>query len=75
MQSYGGGIIKGNCGTRLDHAVVAVGYGTENGVDFWIIRNSWGAGWGEKGYLRILREKEEGPGVCGINMDNTYPTF
>jgi len=51
---YGGGIFEGGCnsdGCSIDHAVVADGYG----ADYWLIRNSWGAGWGEKGYIRLTR--------------------
>jgi len=46
-----------------NHAVTLVGYGTENGVDYWLVRNSWGANWGEAGYFRLAR----GQGTCGIN--------
>ena len=48
FQMYTSGILDSTkCGTSLDHAVAAVGYGTENGVEYYIVRNSWGANWGE----------------------------
>jgi len=63
LHYYSGGIVKDGCGTRLSHAVLMVGYGVENGTQFWIVKNSWGESWGEKGYFRILK----GHGTCGIN--------
>lgn len=74
FQMYTGGILDSTkCGTSLDHAVAAVGYGTENGTDFYIVRNSWGASWGEEGYIRIAAQKT-GKGVCGIQQISVYPT-
>ena len=54
----------------MDHAVTLVGYGTENGTPYWLVRNSWGSSWGEKGYFRMYR----GKGVCGINQYITTAT-
>jgi len=68
FHAYTGGIISGTaCGTSLDHAVVAVGYGTdaETGLDYYLIRNSWGAAWGDQGYVKFAREGD-GYGVCGV---------
>jgi cathepsin L len=52
--------------TTIDHAVQLVGYGTENGKDYWLVRNSWGTSWGEKGYIR-LRRYGEGKEPCGTD--------
>lgn len=74
FQMYSSGIFDSkDCGTSLDHAVTAVGYGTEDGVGYYIVRNSWGASWGESGYIRIA-ETEGDEGICGIQMDTLYPT-
>jgi len=75
FQSYRSGILKATagCPTRVDHAILAVGYGTENGTSYYIVKNSWGSTWGEKGYIRM--EIADGKGTCGINQDVAYPNF
>lgn len=74
FQLYESGIFTGKCGTSLDHGVVAVGYGTKNGKDYWIVRNSWGPSWGEKGYVRMERNVAAKSGLCGITIEPSYPT-
>jgi cathepsin L len=74
FMQYKSGIISSSaCGTSLNHAVNLVGYGSENGRDFWIVRNSWGTNWGEKGYFRVARSDQDGPGVCGLLKMSSYP--
>ncbi|KAG2238486.1 hypothetical protein Bca52824_092278 [Brassica carinata] len=74
FQHYQSGIFTGKCGTNMDHAVVAVGYGSENGVDYWIVRNSWGTRWGEDGYIRMERNLASSKsGKCGIAIEASYP--
>jgi len=72
FQLYQGGILTKKCGKKLDHGVLAVGYGTENGVDYWKVKNSWGANWGENGYVRIERGVPK-DGECGIKDQPSYP--
>jgi len=62
FQYYSSGVVTSGCGTSLDHGVLAVGYGTDNGVNYWKIKNSWGGSWGSDGYLFIQRDTN----MCGI---------
>ncbi|KAL8151148.1 hypothetical protein V2J09_020956 [Rumex salicifolius] len=74
FQFYSGGVFGGECGTDLDHAVLAVGYGsTKEGVKYWVVKNSWGGTWGEKGYMRIKRDVAAKEGLCGLAMMPSYP--
>ena len=67
FQMYTSGVLTGtSCGTNLDHGVTAVGYGTEDGVEYFLVKNSWGASWGDGGYVKIGVESEDAAGVCGI---------
>lgn len=71
---YKSGILSSTaCGTSLNHAVTMIGYGTENGTNYWIIKNSWGANWGESGYFRILKSSTNGAGICGILSMSSQP--
>lgn len=75
FQFYSGGVFDGPCGTDLDHGVTAVGYGTsEEEDDYIIVKNSWGPKWGENGYIRMKRNTGKPTGKCGINMLASYPT-
>jgi cathepsin L len=73
FQFYSSGVLTGDCGTNLDHGVLAVGYGTLNGVDYWKVKNSWSASWGMNGYVLIQRGKQQEGGQCGILMASSYP--
>ncbi|GMI90009.1 hypothetical protein like AT3G49340 [Hibiscus trionum] len=74
FQFYQGGVFQGECSNALTHAVTIVGYGTsEEGLDYWVIKNSWGQTWGENGFMRIQRGANTPAGLCGIAKKASYP--
>jgi len=76
FQSYSSGILtSSSCGTNLDHGVLIVGYGEENGQKYWLVKNSWSSTWGDSGYVKIARsDSTNDAGICGIAMDPSFPT-
>jgi cysteine peptidase B len=66
-QTYNGGVMTNCYGTALDHAVLIVGYNVDASPPFWIVKNQWGASWGESGYIRLAYGSDQ----CGITQDPT----
>ena len=76
LNSYQGGIIQDaqSCShVQTDHGVAIVGSGVENGVQFYLVRNSWGTGWGEQGYFRVLKQPtKEGKGCLALRETPSF---
>merc|ERR1719189_896570 len=64
-QTYTGGVVSNCNGKSLDHGVMAVGVT----ADYWIVKNSWGATWGESGYIRLAYGSDQ----CGLTQSPTAP--
>ena len=77
FQLYKSGVFTGTCGTNLDHGVLVVGYGSESGSEYYLVKNSWGTTWGEGGYIKLGRgpQYNSGKGQCGILMEASYPVL
>ena len=75
FQYYKSGVVtaEAGCGTNLDHGVLAVGYGidSESGLEYFLVKNSWSASWGDNGYIRISTDKSN---ACGILSAASFPT-
>ncbi|KAI4296900.1 hypothetical protein L6164_036820 [Bauhinia variegata] len=75
FHQYEDGIFSGPCESELNHEVTVVGYGTsEDGTKYWLMKNSWGEDWGEKGYIRMKMNVGD-EGLCGIATHASYPTI
>lgn len=77
FQLYTSGVFTGTCGTTLDHGVLVVGYGSESGQDYYLVKNSWGTSWGDNGYIKLGRgpQYNNGQGQCGILLEASYPVL
>jgi cathepsin X len=71
LHNYTGGIFEDKTGAlELNHEISVVGWGVENGIPYWIGRNSWGTWWGENGFFRVVRGKNN----MGIESNCTWAT-
>jgi C1A family cysteine protease len=75
FQLYKSGVFTGACGTNLDHGVLAVGYGTLDGQDYYLVKNSWSTSWGASGYILLGRgpQYNNGDGQCGMLLQASFP--
>lgn len=75
FQFYKKGVfVDATCPTHLNHGVLAVGYGSQDDKDYYLVKNSWGETWGEEGYIKMYRGEDAGAeGQCGILKMASYP--
>jgi C1A family cysteine protease len=75
FQLYKSGVFSASCGVNLDHGVLVVGYGNENNLDYYLVKNSWGTSWGDDGYIKLGRGKQynNGDGQCGLLLQGSFP--
>ena len=74
FQLYKSGVYTAKCGTKLDHGVLAVGYGSIDELDYYMVKNSWSKSWGTNGYILLGRgDYNGGDGQCGMLLQASYP--
>lgn len=75
FQLYQSGVFTGTCGTGLDHGVLAVGYGSDSGEEYYLVKNSWSSSWGDNGYIKLGKgvQYNNGDGQCGLLLQASYP--
>lgn len=79
LKSYTSGIVSQGCGQNLNHDMLIVGYGTytsaetNTSTDYWLLKNSWGTNWGEKGYIKVKRTPGVSPAICGVSKSAIFP--
>jgi hypothetical protein len=76
LMNYESGVYSDDCGSKIDHVVVVVGYGTsDEGEDYYLIRNSWGDDWGDGGYIKLARhDDDDQPARCAVDSDPSVGT-
>jgi len=76
FQMYSGGVYQDpSCSSsQLDHGVLAIGWGTDSGTDYWLVKNSWGTDWGMSGFIEMLRDTVSNGNMCGIATMATIPS-
>jgi KDEL-tailed cysteine endopeptidase len=77
FQLYKSGVFSTSCGVNLDHGVLVVGYGNENNLDYYLVKNSWSTSWGDNGFIKLGRGKQynNGDGQCGLLLQGSYPVL
>jgi len=75
FQFYSSGVFSGDCGNALDHGVLVVGYNQTSTPNYWIVKNSWAAIWGDAGYIYLVDDAtlNAGTGQCGLLSEPSYP--